>query len=178
MNRNAILAAAVATAVLAGGCLSPACLESQQSQLEAMVQYRGEMAAYHGKVQAHLTAEKRRELDAALAASLAQAADPDGRLALDAVIEKVRKRQDLEDEFRANLARLDGQFAARQTAFDRAIDLAGETLDVLESYGRLETLLRDLVGRETEVRAILGQYQSERSTDHAGSPDEPEAGGG
>ena len=175
MNRSAILMAAAAL-VLAAGCLSPACLQSQQRQLEAMVQYRGQMAAYHEKVGTHLAEEKRRELDAALAASLAQAADADGRVTLEAAMEKVRKRQDLEDQFRANLARLDGQFAARQAAFDRAIDLAGETLGVLESYGRLETLLRDLIGRETEVQALLGQYQSERN-DHAGSPDEPEAGG-
>ena len=50
---------------------TPAALErSEQLQLAAMTQYRDEMAAYHAKVAAQLAAEKRSQLDAALAAYL------------------------------------------------------------------------------------------------------------
>ncbi|MBM4018430.1 MAG: hypothetical protein FJ288_08920, partial [Planctomycetes bacterium] len=128
----AVIAAGLAACALACGCAAPAAVQrSQRLQLDAMVQYQGEMAAYHEKVKTQLAADKRRELDAALAASLAQSAGADGRLDAAAAMEKVRKRLALEDEFRASLARLDGQFSQRQAAIGRAIELARGTLDLL-----------------------------------------------
>jgi hypothetical protein len=180
MNRTPktrVLALAL-LAAMAAGCGAPAAVErSQQLQLAAMVQYRDEMAAYHEKVKAQLAAEKRRELDGALAASLAQSADAEGRVAAAAAVEKVAKRLALEDEFRGNLARLDGQFAQRQAAIGRAIDLARGTLDLLAEYGRLAALVRSLFVREVEAQEIVNTYGIERSVSDAGSPSEPEAGG-
>ena len=168
--------AAVAMA-MAAGCASPALVASQRRTLEAMQQYRDETAAYHSKMQAHLLAGKQAELDAALAESMARAADADGRLAVDEALDKVRKRQALEATFRDNLARLDGQFGARQAAFARAIDLASGTLDLAESYGRVPALLRSLAVREIEAEELTQEYDQTRSDDHAGSRDQSEAGG-
>lgn len=159
MTRRAInLAFLAAVIAAAAGCASPALVQGQQRTLAAMVQYQGEMAAYHQKMQAHLLAEKQAQLDAALAASLAQSADAAGNVPLDAAMEKVRKRQALETTFRENLARLDSQFAARQTAFGRAIDLAGRTLDLMESYGRIPALVRSLAVREIEAQELTSNY--------------------
>jgi hypothetical protein len=174
-----LAAALVAAAILCpAGCTVPAAVErSQRLQLEAVVQYRDEMAAYHEKVKARLAEDKRAELDAALAASLAQAADAEGRVGTAAALEKVRKRLELEDQFRASLAHLDGEFQQRQAAVDRAIDLARGTLDLLADYSRLGTLIRSLFTREVEAREILQNYETERSPSHAGSPSEPETDG-
>jgi hypothetical protein len=173
-----ILVAALLAGVAAAGCGTPAAIErSQQLQLAAMVQYRDEMAAYHEKVKAQLAADKRHELDLALAASLTQSADAEGRVTAAVAAEKVAKRLALEDEFRANLARLDSQFAERQAAIGRAIDLAHGTLDLLANYGRLGTLVRSLFVREAETQEIVKTYETERSTSNAGSPSEPETGG-
>jgi len=179
MNRlTAVCAAASAMLAIlaAAGCGAPAALEqSQRLQLAAMAQYRDEMAAYHEKVKAQLAVEKRGQLDAALAASLSQSADADGRVGVAAAIEKLAKRLALEDAFRANLARLDGEFAQRQAAIGRAITLAEDTLDVLTEYGRLAALVRSLFVREIEAGEAVDAYDNERSPDHAGSTGEPEA---
>ena len=175
-RRAAALALALLAAVAVAGCGAPAAVQrSQELQLAAMVQYRDEMAAYHEKVKAQLADEKRRELDGALAASLAQAADAEGRVPLAAATEKVAKRLGLEDEFRRNLARLDGQFAQRQADIGRAIGLARGTLDLLTQYGRLASLVRSLFVRETEAQDVVNTYETERSVSNAGSPGEPEA---
>ena len=167
-----MLAASILT-----GCSAPAALErSQHLQLAAMTQYRDEMAAYHAKVKAQLEADKRRELDTALAASLAQAADAQGKVDTAAAIEKVRKRLDLEEKFRANLTRLDGEFLQRQTAIGRAIDLARDTLTLVSNYNRLGVLIRSLFVREIDAAEKIQNYETERSAPNAGSPDEPEAG--
>lgn len=172
-----VLLAAVVLA-LAAGCGAPAAVQkSQELQLAAMVQYRDEMAAYHEKVKTQLAAEKHGQLDAALAASLAQAADADGRVPVAAALEKTAKRLALEEEFRTKLARLDGEFDQRQAAIGRAIDLARDTAALIAEYGRLAALVRSLFVRETEADALVNTYQIERSTSHAGSTDEPEAGG-
>jgi len=172
------LAAATLLVLAAAGCGVPAALErSQELQRAAMVQYRDEMAAYHEKVTAQLAAEKRAQLDAALAASLTQAADAEGRLDVATAVETFAKRIALEDEYRAALARLDGQFAQRQAAIGRAIELAGDTLDLVAEYGRLASLLRSLFVRETEAHRAIEDYETERSSNHAGSPSQPEAGG-
>ena len=161
-------------AVLAAGCAAPEpLLRSQQLQVAAMMQYRDEMAAYHGKVAAQLAAEKRNQLDAALAASLAQAADAEGRVPLPAAVEKLSKRLALEDEFRAGLARLDGEFAQRQEAIGRAIELGEETLQLMTEYGRLAALLRSLFVRELDAADLVQTYQQERSVDNAGSTEKP-----
>jgi len=159
------------------GCAPQALEQCQRFQLAAMRQYRDEMAAYHEKVSIHLAAEKRAQLDAALGASLAQAADDQDRVPLAAVIEKVQKRAALEDEFRANLARLDGEFAERQAVMDRAITLAEETLDLVSAYARLSVLVRSLFVREPEAEQLLRDYHVQRSQDNAGSGSESEAGG-
>ena len=173
-----VLVAAVLAAVAAAGCGAPPAVErSQQLQLVAMAQYRDEMAAYHEKVRAQLAADKRRELDVALAASLAQAADAEGRVPTAVTAEKVAKRLALEDEFRANLARLDGEFAERQAAIGRAIELARGTLGLITNYGRLGSLVRSLFVREVETQEVVKTYETERSPSDAGSPSEPEAGG-
>jgi len=165
-----ILALAAALIPLVGGCGVPEAIQrSQQLQLEAMQQYRDQMQVYHDKVTAHLSAEKRAELDAALAASLRRDADADGRVSVDAAIEKTAKRLALEDAFRAELARLDGEFAQRQAAIGRAIDLAEDTLDLAASYGRLATLLRNLFVRDAEAHQNLTVYETERSRTDAGS---------
>ena len=177
MTRTAICLTLVAAAAAAAGCASPALVAGQRRTLQAMVQYRGEMAAYHGRMQAHLLAEKEAQLDAALAESLSRAADAEGNVPLGAALEKVRKRQDLEGTFRANLALLHEQFQARQAAFGRAIDLAAETLDLAEAYGRLPALVRSLAVREIEAEQLTKEYDYTRSDDHAGSRDEPETGG-
>ena len=176
VTRIHFLAVAVLAAATAAGCGAPAAVQrSQELQLAAMVQYRDEMAAYHEKVKVQLADEKRRELDGALAASLAQAADAEGRVPLAAATEKVAKRLALEDEFRRNLARLDTQFAQRQADIGRAIDLARGTLDLLTQYGRLGSLVRSLFVRETETQDVVNTYETERSVSNAGSPGEPEA---
>ncbi len=173
------LAAATLLALVAAGCGTPAVLQrSQRLQLAAMVQYRGEMAAYHEKVTAQLASEKRAQLDAAMAASLARSADAEGQVAVATAIETFAKRAALEDEYRAALARLDGEFAQRQAAIGRAIELAGDTLDLVAEYGRLASLLRSLFVREAEACRVIEAYETEGSNSHAGSGNETEAGGG
>ena len=180
MNRpaRALLRPAVASLTLlatvllplAGGCGVPdAIRRSQQLQLAAMEQYRDEMQAYHAKATAQLTAQKRAELDAALAVSLGQAADADGRVALADALAKTAKRLALEEAFRAEVARLDGQFAQRQAAIGRAIDLARDTLDLAASYGRLWAIVTNLFVRDAEARQMLADYQTERNSADAGS---------
>ena len=165
-----------ASAILAG-CSAPAALErSQRLQLSAMTQYRDEMASYHEKVKTQLEADKRRELDAALAASLAQAADANGRIDTAAALEKIRKRLDLEEEFRTNLVRLDSEFRQRQAAIERAIELARDTVDLVSDYNRLGVLIRSLFVREIDAAEKVQNYETERSPTDAGSPSEPEAG--
>jgi hypothetical protein len=181
-RRAAATALAVLTALAAlaaaAGCGTPAAVErSQRLQLAAMVQYRDEMAAYHEKVKAQLAAEKRSQLDGALAASLAQSADAEGRVPAAAAAEKLAKRLALEDEFRANLARLDAQFSERQAAIGRAIELADRTLGVMTEYGRLAALLRSLFVREIEARETVSTYETERSLTDAATTSEPQAGG-
>jgi len=161
---------AAALLVLAAGCAVPDTLQrSQALQLAAMEQYRDEMRAYHDKVTDHLATEKRAVLDTALAASLAQAANADGCVAVDTALEKTAKRLALEDAFRAELARLDDEFRERQGAIGRAIDLARDTLDLAASYGRLATLVRNLVVRDVEAHQALGAYETERSPTDAGN---------
>ncbi|MFO8014790.1 MAG: hypothetical protein R6X20_15960 [Phycisphaerae bacterium] len=175
MRRALTLAAlAVSCLLTAAGCGVPDAIErSQALQLAAMRQYRDEVEAYHDKVTAHLAEEKRAQLDAALAASLQQAAGDDGRLTLEAALEKTAKRVALEDAWRAELARLDGEFAQRRAAIGRAIDLAEETLDLAASYGRLATLVRNLFVRDAEARRLLADYETERSPADAGSRSQP-----
>ncbi|HUU92257.1 MAG TPA: hypothetical protein VM238_13745, partial [Phycisphaerae bacterium] len=79
--------------------------------------------------------------------------------------------------YRAALARLDGEFAERQAAIGRAIELAGDTLDLVTEYGRLASLLRNLFVREAEARRTIDLYKTERSSRDAGSPSQPETGG-
>jgi hypothetical protein len=135
------------------------------------------MAAYHAKASAQLLAEKRSRLDEAIEASLSQAADSEGRVALAAVMERVRKRAALEDEVRAGLARLDGEFEARQAAFGRAIELGAETLDLVAEYGRLAALVRGLFVREPEAERVISKYAALRSESDGGSRSEVETGG-
>jgi hypothetical protein len=170
--------AAVALSALAAGCNVPDAIQrSQRLQLDAMVQYRTEMAAYHEKVKTRLVADKRRELDVALAASLAQAADAAGKVPVAVVTEKVSKRQSLEQEFLANVARLDGEFAQRQAAIDRAIDLAKGSLALINNYSQLGAAVKNLFVREVESTNLVNQYESEGSTDNAGTTGEPQASG-
>jgi len=160
--------------LLTAGCGVPDAVQrSQALQLAAMQQYRDQMQAYHEKVTGHLAEEKRTQLDAALAASLRQAADADDRVPLEAALEKAAKRLALEDAFRGELAQLDGEFAHRQAAIGRAIRLAEETLDLADSYGRLATLVRNLFVRDVEARRTLADYETERSPTHAGSRSQP-----
>jgi len=164
--------------VLAAGCAGPQALEqSQRLQLAAVCQYRDEMATYHEKVKVQLLAEKRAQLDTALTQALAQAADEEGRVALETVMAKAEKRAALEDEFRANLARLDTEFAERQAALDRAIELAEDTLDLVSAYSRLAALVQSLFVRENEAEQLLKTYSVERSPNHAGIGSELEPGG-
>jgi len=179
-----LLAAVAMSALAAAGCGTPDAIQrSQRLQLDAMVQYRGEMAAYHEKVKDRLVADKRRELDAALAVSLAQAADPTGKVTVAAAVEKMNKRQSLEQEFLANVARLDGEFAQRQAAIDRAIELARGTLALINDYSRLGSAVKNLFVREVEANDILNQYDSEGSRNNAPSTSDssstsgPQAGG-
>jgi len=177
MPRPVTLVAAVLAAALllpGAGCGVPDAIQRSQSlQLAAIEQYRDEMAAYHAKVREHLSSQKRAQLDAALTASLRQAAGDDGRVAVEAAVEKTAKRLALEDAWRSELARLDGEFAQRQAAIGRAIDLAEETLDLAASYGRLATLVRNLFVRDAEARGRLAEYESERSPSDAGSRSQP-----
>jgi hypothetical protein len=173
-----LIAAAGLFALAAAGCGTPDALQrSQRLQLDAMVQYRTEMAAYHEKVKTRLVADKRRELDAALTASLTQAADAAGKVAVTVVADKVGKRQSLEQEFLANLARLDGEFQQRQAAIDRAIDLARGSLALINNYSQLGTAVRNLFVREVESTTLVNQYELEGSPNNAGSPVEPSASG-
>jgi hypothetical protein len=165
---------AVACLLTAAGCGVPDAIErSQALQLAAMRQYRDEMQAYHEKVTGHLSEEKRAQLDAALAASLRQAAGDDGRVTLETALEKAAKRLALEDAWRAELARLDTEFGRRQAAIGRAIDLAEETLDLAASYDRLATLVRNLFVRDAEARRVLTDHETERSPTDAGSRSQP-----
>jgi hypothetical protein len=167
---RALTVAALTAALLAAGCGVPDALQrSQALQLAAMQQYRDQMQAYHAKVTAHLAAGKRAELDAALAASLRQGADADGRIPVDAALEKTARRLALDEAFRAELARLDGEFARRQAAIGRAIDLAEETLDLAAAYGRLAALVHNLFVRDDEARRTLAEYETERSPTDAGN---------
>ena len=179
MRHTVGLYAAVAllvSLIAVAGCGTPAALErSEQLQLAAMVQYRDEMAAYHEKIKVQLAADKREELDTALAASLAQAADAEGHVPVVAALEKVQKRLALEDQFRANLARLDGEFAQRQAAIGRAIDLAQSTLGLIGDYSRLGSLVRSLFVREIETKQLVTTYETEGSQNNVGSPSQPDA---
>ncbi len=164
MLRNALIATLVLAASLAG-CASPAVTESQRVQMAALAQYRAEMAAYHEKVRAHLEAEKRERLASALEASLARAADDAGRVPLEAVLEKVRKRDALAADFHSNLVRLDAEFAERQALAERALVLGRETLSLMESWSRLGTLLRSLFVRELEAQALVQTTDREKEPD-------------
>jgi len=159
------------------GCAPQALEQCQRLQLAAMRQYRDEMAAYHAKASVQLLAEKRARLDVAVEASLSQVADGEGRVPLATVMEKVRKRAALEDEVRANLARLDAEFGQRQTAFGRAITLGEETLDLVAEYGRLAALVRGLFVREPEAEQAQGEYAAQRSESDGGSGSEVGTGG-
>jgi hypothetical protein len=166
MTRFTLIAllAALAAALTAAGCgATSAVQESQRLQLAAMMQYRDEMASYHSRVATQFAEEKRVQLDAALAASLAQSADADGRVPVAVALEKSRKRAALEEEFRANLARLDGQFAQRQEAIGRAISLAEDTLEVLGAYDRMAALVRGLLVRDPEILDAVHAFEMERS---------------
>jgi len=176
--RIGALVALFSALLLVSGCVPQALERCQRLQLAAMRQYRDEMAAYHVKASAQLLAEKRSRLDAAVEASLSQAADGEGRVPLATVMEKVRKRAALEDEVRASLAHLDGQFRQRQAAFGRAIELGEEALDLVAEYGRLAALVRGLFVREPEAEQMLGEYAAQRSESDAGSRSEVETGGG
>lgn len=175
--RIGTVVALVSAFLSVSGCAPQALEQCQRLQLTAMRQYRDEMAAYHAKASAQLLAEKRARLDVAVEASLSQAADGEGRVALVAVMERVRKRAALEDEVRANLAHLDTEFGQRQAAFGRAIELGEETLDLVAEYGRLAALVRGLFVREPEAEQTLGEYAAQRSESDAGSRSEVETGG-
>ena len=176
-TRSSWLTLLLAASAILAGCSAPAALErSQRLQLAAMTQYRDEMASYHEKVKAQLEADKRRELNAALAASMTQAADANGRVDAKAALDKVRKRLDLEEEFRTNLIRLDSEFRQRQAAIERAIELARDTVDLVADYNRLGVLIRSLFVREIDAAEKVQNYETERSPTDAGSPSEPEAG--
>jgi len=158
-------AVAATLALLVGlgtaGCAVPdAIRRSQALQLAAMRQYRDQMQAYHEKVTAHLAAQKRAELDAALAASLRASADSDGRVPLATALEKTAKRLALESAFRAQLARLQAEFAQRQAVIGRAIDLAEETLDLAAAYSRLAEMFRNLFVRRAEADRLLADYEA------------------
>ena len=172
------LAVGLAAMVLAGGCAPAAIERSQRLQVAAMVQYRDEMVAYHEQMRSRLLADKQRELGAALEASLRQSADGDGRVTVAVAMEKLQKREQLEQTFRENLEGLDGQFAQRQAAIGRAIELGRATLGLIEDYSRLGILVRSLFVREVEAKELVGAYDNERTQNHAGSGDEPEASGG
>ena len=175
MNRTTPVLALVAAlaACAAAGCAAPALKESQRLQLAAMKQHRAEMQVYHERVQDHLLREKRAALETALEASLAQSADDEGRVDVATALEKVRKRDTLEEEFRANLGRLDAQFAERQESIGRAIDLAEGSLALLEDYSRLGALVRSLFVRELEARNLVTAYETERSANHGERASEP-----
>jgi len=169
---------ALSSALLSvSGCAPQALEQCQRLQLAAMRQYRDEMAAYHAKASAQLLAEKRSRLDEAIEASLSQAADGEGRVALVAVMERVRKRAALEDEVRANLAHLDTEFGQRQAAFGRAIELGEETLDLVAEYGRLAALVKGLFVREPEAEQAIAEYTALRSKSDGRSRSEVETGG-
>jgi hypothetical protein len=173
-----MLAVAAAGLALAAGCGAPAVVErSQRLQLDALVQYRDQMAAYHERVKDQLLAQKTAELDQAHAASLAQAADVQGNVSVTVALEKHRKRAALEAEFRTNLARLDREFQERQVAAGRAIQLAQGTLSLLTEYGRLGSVVRSLFVREIDGEQLVNTYETERSVSDAGSTSQPENGG-
>ncbi len=165
MTRNRCVAVALVAALClaAGGCVPRACVESQRRQLAAWVQYRDEMAAYHGKVRDHLVAEKEAELDTALAATLTQGADDEGRVALADVAASLEARRAKGRAFAESVGRLDAQFGERQALAGRAIALARATLDVMETYARLPAALRNLFVREVEADALLDRDPSARS---------------
>jgi len=99
-------------------------------------------------------------------------------VAVATAVEKLQNREQLEEAFRENLRGLDGQFAQRQAAINRAITLGQSTLGLLEDYSRLGTLMRSLFTREIEAKEIVGTYDNERTETDAGSGSESETGGG
>jgi hypothetical protein len=171
-----LLIVAISGLVLAQGCTAPAAMErSQQLQLDAMVQYRDQMALYHQKVRNQLLAQKTAELDQAHAASLAQAADAEGKVTVAVALEKERKRAALEATFQTNLARLDREFNERQVAIDRAIQLGQGSLQLLTDYSRLGSVVRSLFVKDIETKELVDTYTStEGSTTDAGSTSEPQ----
>ena len=175
--RTAVVAIGVVLTALAGGCAPEAVERSQKLQLAAMVQYRDEMAAYHALVKTQLEADKQRELDTALEASLRQDADAEGHVPVATTMEKVQKRRAKEAEFQASLARLDQQFEERQVEIGRAIELAEQTLGLIQDYSRLGSLIRSLFVKEAEASQILGNYENKGSVTNAGSGSQPEASG-
>jgi hypothetical protein len=175
--RIGVVAGLFSALLSVSGCAPQALEQCQRLQLAAMRQYRDEMAAYHAKASAKLLAEKRSRLDVAIEASLSQAADGEGRVPLTTVMEKVRKRAGLEDEVRANVARLDAEFGRRQAAFGRAITLGEETLDLVAEYGRLAALVRGLFVREPEAEQAMDEYAAQRSESDGGSGSEAGTGG-
>jgi transcription initiation factor TFIIIB Brf1 subunit/transcription initiation factor TFIIB len=162
---------------IAGGCAPEAVERSQKLQLAAMIQYRNEMAAYHEQMKTQLEEDKQREFDKALEASLRQGADAEGHVAVATAMEKIQKRHAKEAEFQVSLARLDRQFEERQAEIGRAIELAQETLGLIQDYSRLGSLIRSLFVKEAEASQILGNYENKGSVSHAGSGSQSEASG-
>ena len=167
---------ALAAVAASTGCSLPPALErSQQLQLNAMTQYRDEMAAYHEKVKAQFLSEKLAELDAALVASLAQAADAQGHVPASVALEKQQKRADLEKTFRANLDKLDSEFRMRQDSIGRAIQLGQGTLNILTDYNRFGSVVRSLFVRDVDTQQLVTAYETEGSTSNAGSTSQSQA---
>ncbi|MCX5675395.1 MAG: hypothetical protein NTX87_10355 [Planctomycetota bacterium] len=167
-----LLAAGLAFAVLGvGGCGAPAALErSQELQLAQTIQYRDEMASYHEKACRQLLDQKRAELDLALAQSLSQSADATGKIDMTVATDRLRKRLDLEEEYRRNLARLDGEFRERQTAINRAIRLGEGSLDLMRSWSRVGTLLRSLFVREIEAQEAVAAAEPPKASPEPAPP--------
>jgi hypothetical protein len=178
MNRITKLGLFIITLVAAAACtgcsLPPALERSQQLQLDAMMQYRDEMASSHEKVRAQMLSEKLADLDAALAASMAQATNAQGQVPATVALARHEKRADLEKTYRANLDRLDAQFRMRQDNIDRAIQLGQATLRVLSDYNRFGSVVRSLFVRDVDTQQLLSEYLNERSSSHGGSTDEPQ----
>ena len=110
---------------LMAGC-STATRESQAIQTALLEQVRSEWVAYHQKTIQQIRSDKQALLDLAFQVDLRAAADPEGKVPVEAVNQLIAKREQKMAEVEQGLAALNQDFAERL----RLIDRGGRALEV------------------------------------------------
>lgn len=146
-----LIFALVALLAVGAGCQSFE--NSQRLQNLVMLQVRDEWVKHHETLTGQIAKDKAALIVQAWRASLKMAVGEDGKIALAAVLEKDAKRQVLEDEVKANLVALDGEFQERIDLLDRGIALGTFTLDAMSQWSRAAKSLQGVFERAPELAA-------------------------